>query len=200
MSAAVAHRLAHRRTHAPARTEHPDPDHRAQGTAARLQRGPGTANSLASCGPTTASVRGASAKHAVDDARDVVGGRPPRRARSSSSSVGISPSTSSARPRRRMRLADVSSDIASEPARWPFAASSSASESPSPTSRSSSVVDHVERLVHALGRGARVDREEAGVVERARGTSTPSTRGRAPRGPPGTAATTCRRRAPGSRR
>ena len=34
------------------------------------------------------------------------------------------------------------------------------------TSRSSSRLDHVERLLHPLGRGAGVDREIAGVVER----------------------------------
>ena len=65
-----------------------------------------------------------------------------------------------------MRLADVSSDIASEPVRWPLAASSSASGSPSAHEAVELGVDHVERLVHPLGRGARVDREEAGVVER----------------------------------
>ena len=58
---------------------------------------------------------------AVDDADDVVALTRSMRA-TRSSRLGTSPSTISARPRRRMRLADVSSDIASDPMRWPFAA------------------------------------------------------------------------------
>ena len=65
-----------------------------------------------------------------------------------------------------MRLADVSSDMASEPVRWPLAASSSRGGQPSRSRRSSSRLDDLERLLHAFGRGARVDREVAGVVER----------------------------------
>ncbi len=56
-----------------------------------------------------------------------------------------------------------------------------------------------QRLVRALGGRAGVDADRAGAVERDPVRVRRSTRGRASRAPPGTGATTSRRRAPGSR-
>ncbi|GIU90805.1 MAG: hypothetical protein KatS3mg010_1904 [Acidimicrobiia bacterium] len=65
-----------------------------------------------------------------------------------------------------MRLADVSSDMESDPTRWPFAASTSPGASPSRARRASSRSTHSSVSCTRSGAGAHVDGEEAGVVVR----------------------------------
>src|ERR1700722_908837 len=98
----VDHRPAHRRAHAPCGAEYSYPNHASEAYAA---------NSLSSWGPTTASVRCAS-ENTRSITRRVSSAVTASMRAITSSSVGISPSTSSERPRRRIRLADVSRDIA----------------------------------------------------------------------------------------
>ncbi len=211
---------AHGRPHAPTGTEDPDPDHAgklakrrsgdprrvgaastrsADGRLDRTRRG-GQADdaSVSSCGPTTASVAARSAKHAVDHTARRRRRSPLRPVRRTRRASGPRPRRARSDPRRRIRLADVSSDIDSEPTRWPFAAASSASGSP-PSRRARASSACTRRASRRAAR-ARCRRRSRGSRRRRtrRGTSRRSTRGRALRGPPGTAATTCRRRAPGS--
>ena len=106
-----------------------------------------------------------------------------------------SPCTSCDRPMRLMRPAESSRPSSIEPRSWPLPTASSCSVVPSAAMRSQMSSTTLITSLGAIRRGARVDPEHPRVGERGDGTSTRSTPGPAPRGPPGTAGWTCPRRA-----
>ena len=197
-SGSSQHRLAHRGAHAPAGAEHTDSDHRLTAIGGAVDRRASDAASVA--GPDDAPAVRAPSPSTRSITRPTSSAVTASTCSTTPSRLGTSPMVSSLRPMRCMRLDELSSDSASDPVRWPLAPASSRSVTPpSATRRSSSPRDDVEHLVDVLGRGAAVHRQRRRSPRTRCGTRTPSTPGRASRAPPGTGASSCRRRAPGRR-
>ena len=194
----VEHRPAHRGAHAPAGAEDPHPDHRLQrigGAGLRVEvfrrrraRRPGRRPpACASPAPSTRSMTRATSSAVTASTCSTTPSR-----------LGISPIVSSLRPMRCMRLDELSSDSASDPVRCPLAPTELPLGDAAVGDEPVELAAHdVERLVDPLGRGAAVDRERAGLLERAAVREHRVRQARASRAPPGRAASSCRRRAPG---
>ena len=123
----VGDRLAHGRAHAPAGAEHPDPDHRRRGyCAAQSGRAIERRSRSARNGIARLVDRADDGERARVPIADTAGRRRARRRRRSTASTRadelverrhLAHAISSLRPRRCMRLAELSSDSASEPVR-----------------------------------------------------------------------------------